>query len=112
MHNILWGLMRISALKEILKTVWKIVESQKPPWKIFQKLELTLSVYVNISKNTVSPNKHGSSVTILDLSTSVWLAGTQPLNTYIMGGGRQVYHHWIPIPIPYRFVFEIYNIKI
>ena len=30
------------------------------------------------------PNKHGNSVTILNYSTSAWLAGTQPLHTFIL----------------------------
>ena len=32
---------------------------------------------------TVSPNKHGNSNTKLNLSTSAWVAGTQPLHTFI-----------------------------
>ena len=34
------------------------------------------------NKHIVSPNKHGNSVTILNKSSSAWLAGTQPLNTF------------------------------
>ena len=32
----------------------------------------------------MSPNKHGNSVTILNKSTSAWLARMQPLNTFIL----------------------------
>ena len=34
--------------------------------------------------HTVCPNKNGNSVTILNYSTSPWLAGTQPLNIFIL----------------------------
>ena len=34
--------------------------------------------------HTVSPNKHGNSVTILNLSTLPCVAGTQPLHTFIL----------------------------
>ena len=35
-------------------------------------------------RTTVCPNKHGNSVTMLNLSTSACLACTQPLNTFIL----------------------------
>ena len=34
--------------------------------------------------NAVCPNKHGNSVTILNLSTSAWIGSTQPLITFIL----------------------------
>ena len=38
-------------------------------------------IWVN---NTVCPYKHGTLGTILNLSTSAWIAGTQSLNTFIL----------------------------